>query len=106
MIAFRAGDGRRFQPVAFQSYLHRCGRDLSDDALVNRRIAHDTARSHVVAAALELRLHEGDDTTLRRQERRDDGQDLRERNERHVDDDEGERADPARQTNCPRSGYT
>ena len=48
------------------------------------------------AAGLELRLDERDDAAARREERRDDGQDVPQRDERHVNRDEVERAgDPA-----------
>jgi hypothetical protein len=51
------------------------------------RIEDEAAFADVVAAGLELRLHERDHVGPRRQHRRDYGQDVSEGDERHVDRD-------------------
>ena len=59
--------------------------DVLDDASVRTRVGHDPAGSDLIAAGFELRLDERDDTGSCREERRQDRQDVTERNERHVD---------------------
>ena len=74
-----------------QSYLSGRGGDLVDDARVNGRVADD-ALAHLGAAGLELRLDQRDDVGAGPQQRRDDRQNLAQRDERDVDGDDVDRA--------------
>ena len=96
-VAFGALHRRRLHPDPLQSYLKRRARDVIDDARVHRRIAHDAAGADVLAACLELRLDERDHAPARREQRRHDGQDVGERDERDVDRDEREFTQALRQ---------
>ena len=64
-IAFRAGDGRFDDAHARQSYCTPSGRDFLDDARVNRGIPDEASTTDVIAAGLELRLHERHDVSRR-----------------------------------------
>ena len=87
------GDG--VEPAARQSYLSGRRGDLVDHARVDGGVADD-ALAHFGAPGLELRLHQRDDVGAGPQQRRDDRQDLPQRDERDVDDhdDRPGRADP------------
>ena len=91
-VALGTGDRRRFDLQAVQSYLMGAARDLVDHARVNRRIGDKAARADLRATGLELWLDERDDPTAAPQQRRHDGPQVPERDERDVDCDEVERA--------------
>ena len=87
-IAFGAGDRRLDHAHAGQSYRSRRGGDLGDDARVDGGIGHQTALADVVAPGLELRLDQRHDVGAGREQRRHDGQDVAQRDERDVDRDD------------------
>ena len=101
-VMTRGGDSRNstlpFWPVMGegveatrrQSYLSGRGRDFVEHARVDRRVADD-AFAHFAAAGLELRLDQRHDVGAWLQQRRDDRQDVPQRDERHVDGDEVDR---------------
>ena len=89
-VPLRAGDGRRRRGHGGQSYLTRCGRHLLDDARLHRGVANH-AFADLSAARLELWFDQRDDVGARPQQRRHDGQDLAQRDERHVDREEIDR---------------
>ena len=62
--------------------------DLAQHARADCRVADDAALADVLAAGLELRLHEHDGLPARRGERSAGGSAIRTRDERHVADDE------------------
>ena len=71
--------------------------DLAQDRSVHHGIAHDAALAHVVAAGLELRLHEQHELRLGGGEREQVGRDRAQRDEREIRDAEiGGRIDRAR----------
>ena len=80
------GDGAiamRVSPAALGLRRH-----ARDDRVVHRRIGHEAVLADLVASGFELRLHQRDDVGARGQERRQRRQDVAERDERDVDDDE------------------
>jgi hypothetical protein len=64
---------------------------------VDRRIADDPALADVIAPGFELRFDQHDDAAAGAQQRRHHRQDVAERDERHVDGDDLERARVSRQ---------
>ena len=91
-VAGVAGDRRFGHRYADQSYLSgRAGRFL-DDARLHGRIANDALLADFRASGLELRLHERDDVGAVRKQRRHARKDVAQRDERHVDGDDVDRA--------------
>ena len=64
----------------------------SDDTLPHVVVSHDAALADFGAAGLELRLHQDDHVAAGVEERWDDREDETQRDERHVDRDDGEDA--------------
>ena len=67
-------------------------RTSSSDPRVHGRVGHQPASLDILAAGLELRLDQGDHVAVGRQARRNDGQNLAQRDERDVDGDHVEGA--------------
>src|SRR5215831_18125067 len=90
-VAVAAGD-RALEPVD-DGEADRCARlaELALDLDVGGRVPDDAAFADVLRLQLELRLHEQEQVA--RGERRERGQDERERDEREVADDQIEAAD-------------
>ena len=86
-VALLPGDRRRASTPRASILPQRPRPYLLEHARVHRRVADD-ALAHFGAAGLELRLDQRDDVGARPQQRRDDGQDLPQRDERHVDGDD------------------
>jgi hypothetical protein len=84
-VALSAYDRRGLDLERLQSYSNGFGLNGGDDPLVHNRVADEAAAFDFAPARFKLRLDERDHTTLRGEDRRDDGQDARKRDERHVD---------------------
>src|SRR2546427_3884372 len=91
LIALGARDWGCRRRHARQSYSSGGRRHLIDDTNVDRRVSNDTL-AHLGAAGFELGLDERNHVAAWPQDRRHHGQDLAERDERDVDDDEVDRA--------------
>ena len=76
-VAFGAGDRRRLDREARQSYLMGAAATVVDRRARAPPVAHDAALADLVAAGFELRLDERDDASVRREQRRHDRQDVR-----------------------------
>ena len=90
-IAVGAGYRRLDQPEALQSYFSGRGRHRGDDAGVHNRIGHEPALADVLAAGLELRLHERDDLGRPADQRRQHRKNVAQGDERDVDADARDR---------------
>src|SRR3989442_7504611 len=91
LIALGARDWRCRRRQARQSYPSGGRRDLIDDANMDRRVSNDPL-AHLGTTRFELGLDQRNHVATWPQDRWHDGQDLAERDERDVDDDEVDQA--------------
>ena len=91
LIAPGAGDWRGRRRHARQSYSSGGRRHLIDDTDVDRRVSNDTL-AHLGAAGFELGLDERNHVRPRSHDRGHRGQNVAQRDERHVDDHQIDRA--------------
>src|SRR2546421_6072576 len=100
-IALRARNGRWRRGHGVQSYLTGCGGHFFYDARLHLFVPDDSL-ANLAPAGFELRLHERDDVGVGAQQRRDDGEDLPQRDERHVDGHDVDGTGQIRRLEVPR----
>src|SRR4051812_28481219 len=100
-VALGARNGRRRRGYGLQSYLTRSGRHFLYDARLDIFVPDDPLPD-LGPSRFELRLHQGDDVGVRAQQRRDDWEDLPQRDERDVDRHDADRPWQVRQLQMPR----
>src|SRR5207342_440051 len=82
LVAGCAGDRRWRHPDPRKTArVCRFG-DAGDDGVVDRRVRHDAVLAHLVAAGLELRLHESHNVRCRIEKRRQRWKNVPKRDER------------------------
>ena len=91
LVACGARDRRMRHVDADETALFRVAGGPGNDRFVNGRIGDEPMPAHFLAASLELRLDEGHDVGAGRDEYRNRGEDMPQRDEGHIDRDKIDR---------------